>query len=126
MTSFFKLTVTLLLFFALALPLSVGVKAAADDVNGEWAFVLNTEGGDRNVKATLKVSGKDVTGKWDDKSDVKGTFADGALDLSFPIESEVGPGTLAIKAKLAKDEITGNWSFQQYSGTLKATRTAAK
>jgi hypothetical protein len=119
------LTVTLLTCFALVLPLAVGVRAA-DDVSGTWAFVLNTDGGDRNVTAKFKVDGKTVTGTWDEKTEVKGTFADGVLDLSFPLDSpEAGSGTLAIKAKLANNELTGNWSFQQYSGTLKATRAAS-
>ncbi len=118
-----RMTLTLLTLAALVLPFGVGVRAAADDVSGTWAFTLNTDGGDRNVKATFKVDGKTVTGKWDEKTDVKGTFADGTLDLSFPLDSpEAGSGTLAIKARLANDELTGNWSFQAYSGTLKATR----
>ncbi len=127
MTKSFRLALALLFCFALVVPLRVGVQAAADDVGGAWAFVLNTDGGDRNVKATFKVNGKTVTGTWDEKTEVKGTFADGLLDLSFPLDSaEAGPGTLAIKAKLANDEFTGNWSFQQYSGTLKATRVAGQ
>jgi hypothetical protein len=125
MTKSFRLTLSLLICFALAAPLCIGVLAAADDVSGAWAFVLNTDGGDRNIKATFKVNGKTVTGTWDEKTEVKGTFADGVLDLSFPLDSpEAGPGTLGIKAKVAKDELTGTWSFQQYNGTLKATRVA--
>jgi hypothetical protein len=63
-----------------------------------------------------------VTGKWD-KSDVKGTFTDGKLNLEFPINSEeAGPGTLKIKGDLANDALTGTWEFQEYNGTFKATR----
>jgi predicted deacylase len=108
---------------ALVLPLYAGLQAAAGNVNGGWAFVLNTESGDRNANATLKVTGKAVSGTFGEKAEVKGTFADDALDLAFPFESpEAGSGTLAIKAKLANDELTGTWTFLQYSGTLKATR----
>jgi hypothetical protein len=115
-----------LICFALVFPLYAGVQAAADDVSGGWAFVLNTEGGDRNSNATFKVAGTAVTGTWAEKTEVRGTFTDGVLDLSFPFDSsEAGSGTLAIKAKLANDELTGTWSFAQYSGTLKATRVAA-
>jgi hypothetical protein len=124
MTKSFRLTLALLCV-ALVCPLFVGVQAA-DDVSGAWAFVLNTDGGDRNMNATFKVNGKAVTGTWAEKTEVQGTFADGALELSFPFDSpEAGSGTLAIKAKLASDELSGTWSFQQYSGTLKATRVAA-
>jgi hypothetical protein len=125
MTTSFRLT-AVLIAFALVLPFYAGMQAAAADVGGAWAFVMNTDGGDRNASAMLKVSGKDVTGTWDEKTQVKGTFADGVLDLSFPIDSpEAGAGTLAIKAKLANDELTGTWAFQTYSGTLKATRVKA-
>lgn len=125
MTTSFRLTVALICF-ALVAPLYVRMQAAADDVSGAWAFVMNTDGGDRNANAMFKVDGKNVTGTWDEKTQVKGTFADGVLDLSFPLESpEAGAGTLAIKAKLANGELTGTWAFQTYSGTLKATRAKA-
>lgn len=125
MTKSFRLAAALICF-ALVFPLYAGLQAAADDVSGAWAFVLNTDGGDRNSNATFKVDGKAVTGTWGEKTDVRGTFADGVLELSFPFESgEAGAGTLAIKAKLADNVLTGTWSFQQYGGTLKATRVAA-
>ena len=116
------------LIFALVCSVAAGIpgiQAAADDVSGGWAFVMETPGGTRNADATFKVDGKTVTGTWGErKTEVRGTFADNTLDLSFPIESENGPGTLGIKAKLANNELTGTWSFQEYSGTLKATRAA--
>jgi hypothetical protein len=126
MTKSFRLTMALICFTLVFLfPFHASTQAAADDVSGAWAFVMNTDGGDRNSNATLKVNGKAVTGTWGEKTEVKGTFADGVLDLSFPLESpEAGAGTLGIKAKLANNELTGTWSFQTYSGTLKATRVA--
>jgi hypothetical protein len=103
-----------------------GIQAAADDVSGGWAFVMETPGGTRSMDAMFKVDGKTVTGMWDKKTEVRGTFADNVLDLSFPIETENGAGTLGVKAKLANNELTGSWTFQEYGGSLKATRTAAK
>jgi hypothetical protein len=98
---------------------------AAEDVTGSWQFVMNTQGGDRTARATFKVDGKTVTGTWE-TTKVQGTFADGRLDLSFPFDSpEAGAGTLGIQAKLANGELTGDWSFQSYGGTLKATRVKA-
>ena len=117
------------LMLALVCSLAVGVQrtqAAAEDVTGAWAFVIDTPGGTRNATATFKVDGKNVTGKWDGKTDVRGTFVDNTLDLSFPFESENGAGTLGIKAKLANNELNGGWTFQEYNGTLKGTRAAAK
>ncbi len=67
--------------------------------------------------------GEQVTGKWGN-GDVKGTFTEGkVLNLEFPVNSEeAGPGTLKIKGELADDALSGNWSFNDYSGTFKATR----
>lgn len=121
-----RLAVTLICF-ALVVPFLAGIQAAADDVSGSWAFVLQTEGGERNSTATFKVDGKAVTGTWGEKTEVQGTFENGTLDLSFPFTSdEVGSGTLTLKGKLAGEEISGDWSFSQYSGTFKATRTPAR
>lgn len=96
---------------------------AASTVAGKWHFVLNTEGGDREVDANFQQDGKNVTGKFG-KDDAKGTFEDGKLKLEFTLNSdEVGPGTMKITAALDHDVITGDWEFQTYSGTFKATRT---
>ena len=99
------------------------VAAQANGVAGKWHFVLDTEGGDRDVDATLEQSGNQVTGKWGGKDEVKGTFADGKLNLEFPIVSEeAGPGTLKITGQLDGEKLSGNWNFQSYSGTFKATK----
>ncbi len=93
---------------------------AADDINGNWHFVLQTPGGDREADATFQVDGGQVTGKWAD-SDVKGTFKDGALDLAFPFNSpEAGAGTMSIKGTLASGALSGSWEFVGYNGTFTA------
>jgi hypothetical protein len=121
MSNWLKSLMFSLAVFALVLPLH-----AAADVTGSWQFVMNTQGGDRSARATFKVDGKTVTGTWE-TAKVQGTYADGVLELSFPLDSpEAGAGTLGIKAKLANDELTGDWTFQAYGGTLKATRVAEK
>jgi hypothetical protein len=98
---------------------------AAGDVSGKWHFVFDTEGGPRNFDADFKVDGKTVTGTWDGKPDVKGTYQDGKLDLEFHVVSEeAGPGTLKLSGK-ASETITGNWSFENYSGSFTATRPKA-
>ncbi len=107
------------LCFGLFASLTLGQAAG---VTGKWHFVLDTGGGDRIIEPVFQQDGDKVTGKWE-KNDVKGTFADGKLDLAFPINSEeAGPGTLKIKGELANDTITGTWEFQDYNGTFKATR----
>lgn len=95
----------------------------AGSVAGAWHFVLDTEGGPRDLDATFQVDGDKVSGKWSGQ-DVKGTFAAGKLSLEFPFNSdEAGAGTMKIEGKLDRDAITGNWSFQTYDGSFKATRT---
>jgi hypothetical protein len=55
---------------------------------------------------------------------VAGTYASKKLTLEFPINSEeVGPGTMKVTGQLAADgSLSGDWAFQDYSGTFKATR----
>jgi hypothetical protein len=117
MPRWFKFLMVSLAVLVIALPLH-----AAAEVTGSWQFVMNTQGGDRTARATFKVDGKTVSGTWE-TTKVEGTFADGVLELSFPFNSpEAGAGTLGVKAKLVNDELIGDWTFQSYGGTLKATR----
>ena len=121
-----RMLAALILACACAAFVAARVQAVADDVAGTWSFVMETPGGPRTADATFKVDGKDVTGTWGaERAQVKGTFVDNTLELSFPIQSENGPGTLGIKAKLADNALTGEWTFQEYGGALKATRAAA-
>lgn len=84
--------------------------------------MLDTEGGPRTSEAEFKLEGTSVSGRYDKSTDVKGTFADGKLDLAIPINSEeAGPGVLKLTGKLT-DVLSGNWSFQSYTGSFKATR----
>lgn len=93
-------------------------------------FVLDTPGGDRESESIFEQDAENVSGKWglsDAKKDgdpVAGTFADNKLTLEFTINSdEIGPGKMKIKGQLAADgSLSGDWSFQDYSGTFKATR----
>lgn len=102
--------------------LSVATLAAADDVSGSWRFVFQTDGGEREADASLKVDGGQVTGKFAD-ADVKGTFKDGAIELAFPFTSpDAGPGTLSIKGSLVSGALSGAWEFAGYSGTFIAKR----
>lgn len=95
----------------------------APGVAGKWHFTLDTEGGVRNTDANFRVEGTAVTGRWGE-SDVKGTFTDGKLDLSFPMDSaEAGfSATMKIKGKVDGAELVGEWEFGQYSGTWRAKR----
>ena len=99
---------------------------ASAGLTGHWHIVLDTPGGDRELDADLQLNGDQVTGKWA-KSDVAGTFKDGALTLNFPFTSEEVGATAPFKVsgKLDGDTMTGTWEFTEYNGTLKGTRTKA-
>jgi hypothetical protein len=108
----------------------LGRTAEPDSVAGKWHFVFDTPGGDREFDALFEVNADKVTGKWgiseSDKNGaaVAGTYSEKKLALEFPANSEeVGPGTMKITGQLADDgTLSGDWSFQDYSGTFKATK----
>ncbi len=96
--------------------------SAMDAIDGKWHFVLDTEGGPREAPAEFKLAGSDVSGTWGAQP-TKGTFAEGKLDLEFEFDSEeVGKGTMKIVGKLDGEALVGDWKFQEYTGTFKATR----
>ena len=91
--------------------------AFAAELDGNWFFTLDTEGGVREISATLKLEGEKVTGKWDE-FDVQGTFSGRNLDLDFTIDvDEVQTeGNLRIAGKLEKGKLVGSLEFDQYAG----------
>ena len=96
---------------------------AASAVDGKWQFSLQTDGGPREVAAEMKTDGEQVTGTWD-TTDLKGTFKDNTLALSFPLASaEAGfTATLAIDGTLENDALKGTWKFGDYGGTFTAAK----
>ena len=107
-----------------AILLSVTFLVQADtNLSGKWEFVLDTEGGVRNAPVDLKVDGTTVTGKFGE-ADIKGTFADGKLELAFPFYSDEAGfnATMKISGKMDNADIAGNWEFGQYTGTFRAKR----
>ncbi len=115
------IVVTVVCAAAVTAPLSrAGQDAkAATTVAGKWHFVLNTEGGDRDIDANFEQDGKKVTGKFG-KDDVKGTFEDGKLKLEFLLNSEeAGPGTMKITAKLARIRLRAIGNFKVIAGRLR-------
>jgi hypothetical protein len=108
---------------ALLIPIGAAQEAHTyASVAGKWHFVFQTEGGERIFEPVFQQDGEQVTGKWGN-GDVKGTFTDGKLNLEFPVTSEeAGPGTLKVKGQLADDALAGDWSFNEYAGSFKATR----
>lgn len=111
---------------ALAILLCLGLVSRARDpkteITGTWHFVLDTEGGDRSFDLTFKQDGDKITTTTKD-GEHRVNFADGQFNLEFPTSDEqVGEGTLKLKGQLAQGALSGDWSFQDYSGTFKATK----
>ncbi len=108
--------------FCLAL-LPPAAQAQANDVSGAWHFVLVAGDGNHDIDAEFKVDSGKVTGKWGN-ADVKGTFQDGQLDLSFPFEYAEGgmTGTMHLVAKLSEGKLAGSWQYAGYDGSFTATR----
>ena len=85
---------------------------AASAIDGKWQFSLQTDGGPREVAVEMKTDGEQVTGTWD-TTELKGTFKDSKLALSFPLASaEAGfTADLVIDGTLEADALTGTWKF---------------
>ena len=101
-------------------------QAPADysDITGNWHFTYRTDGGDREMDATFKLDGDQVTGKYAN-ADVKGTYKDGDLNLAFPFDSEEAnmKATLKMKGKMKDGKLVGTWEFADYSGDFTAVRS---
>ena len=112
--------------FALAAAFALSAMLqAASAIDGKWQFSLQTDGGPREAAVEMKTDGDLVSGKWD-TTDLKGTFKDGKLALSFPMTSpEAGmTADLVIDGTLEADALKGTWKFGQYTGTFTAAKKA--
>jgi hypothetical protein len=108
--------------FAALLALNV-VLHADSPIDGKWQFDLQTDGGPRQVAVEMKTDGEQVTGTWD-TTELKGTFKDNKLALSFPLASaEAGfTADLVIDGTLENDALKGSWKFGDYTGTFTAAK----
>jgi hypothetical protein len=109
---------------ALLAALALGAVVRADSaIDGKWQFNLQTDGGPRDVAVEMKTDGEQVSGTWD-TTELKGTFKDSTLALSFPLASaEAGfTADLVIDGTLDGDALKGTWKFGDYSGTFTATK----
>jgi hypothetical protein len=112
------------LVFLAVLALSAVLRADSA-IDGKWQFDLQTDGGPRQVAVEMTTDGEQVTGTWD-TTELKGTFKDNKLALSFPLTSaEAGfTADLIIDGTLEGDGLKGTWKFGDYGGTFTATKKA--
>ncbi len=98
---------------------------AATAIDGKWQFSLQTDGGPREAAVEMKTDGEQVSGTWD-TTELKGTFKEGKLALSFPMTSaEAGiTADLVIDGTLEGEGLKGTWKFGQYAGTFTAAKKA--
>jgi hypothetical protein len=71
----------------------------------------------------LQINGEQVSGKFE-KSDVKGTFRGGKLDLKFPHYSAEGgfEAELSIQGVVQGEGLQGDWRFGEHGGTWRASK----
>jgi len=102
----------------------------AAELSGRWHFVFDTEAGVREANMALEVKGQEIVGKVygvdsdETFTEVKGTLAGVRVTLEFEYYSaDAGyKSVVKIQGTLEGDKITGEWQFDQHSGTFTATR----
>jgi hypothetical protein len=95
----------------LALSLIAVTTAAAQNITGEWDASMNTPGGPRAFKVIFRQEGTALTGtvkRSAGDSPLTGTIDGSAVKFSYAIEYGGNPITMAVTAKLAGDEMTGD------------------
>ena len=112
-----------LVVLALVVAVWILPTAKAFELAGQWDFVFNTHDGVRHTPVTLQVSGEQVSGKFD-KSDIKGTFSGGKLDLKFPHYTAEGgfEAELNLQGAVVGEGLKGDWKFGEHGGTWKASK----
>lgn len=101
--------------------------ASAPNPSGTWDLVLITEVGDKPARITLQADGETVKGTAGEMS-LAGTFREGALNLKIPDFYSPDAGfkaDLNLQGKVEGDTLVqGRWTFAEYSGSLRGSRSA--
>ncbi len=93
-------------------------------LDGTWILRFGGELAEQKAEMTLTVTGQEVTGKLTSGGAVKGAFANGLVQLSFPFharEMDV-KAEMTITGRLDGDRIEGDFEFDAYTGSFTATR----
>ena len=97
--------------------------ALAAGVEGKWSFVFSGEGGDYPFDFTITGDGDNVVCT-SGESELKGSFKDGALDVTgdFYVADAGYSAPLTIKGKLADEKLSGDATWDVYQTTFTATK----
>ncbi len=107
--------------------LALSFFGSAAEVDGTWNIVLITEIGDRPMPITLQQQGEEVSGSLG-AFPLKGSFREGRLSLKAAdfYAPEAGfKADLVMQGTVDGSKIAGNWSFGEYSGSLKGEKAGA-
>ncbi len=119
MSRVLRVVVTACLLLA-ALPV-----ARASNLDGNWNFIFNTEEGEKQASAVLNVDGEQVSGRFANRADVKGTLSGEKLELDFHFvyhEAQL-EGEMKMTGKVGDGKIAGSWAYAGHAGAFQATRT---
>src|SRR4051794_25624794 len=94
------------------------------DLNGKWAFVWQTPGGERRSTLTFKQDAEKVEARFPDaKEPITGTFRDGKLSLAGRVYSPeaADAADFRMDGTLSDDELkgTGAWGEHQLTFTAR-------
>jgi len=100
-----------------------GQAAPATDIQGKWKFVFETPLGPRESLMELSRDGEKVTVKGP-KTEFKGTFKDGKLELAGQVHSVEGgyAAELTISGRLEGDQIKGDATWSRWTMPFMAER----
>ena len=96
-------------------------------VDGKWNLTMTTPRGSRDVTIDFVVAGSDLSGTWTGPQGSQefsgGTVAGNDLDWTVKRSGAMGEMTLAFKAKVDGDKISGTVQLGQMgSGTFEGSR----
>jgi len=105
---------------------AAAASASAAKADGTWNVVFVTEAGNKEAQLSLTSDGEAVSGSAGPQK-VEGTFRDGSLALKLPKFYSADAGftaDLLISGKVDGNALQGQWTFGEYSGIAKGTRSA--
>lgn len=104
--------------FSIIILLSISssfASAQGTGVSGDWDLVMNTPGGQRNMRATFKVEGESITGELK-RADgagtaLKGSLKSGTIQFAYTVKYQDNDLEITMTGKVDGDTMKGSVSF---------------